>query len=166
MERYPDQSRYIQFHPLAYLVKLNIEMTMANLIKQIAISTSRRTGNASLADEFEYSSNMSTSGYKSIANSTYKSNRRRSTHELATILSYKPEDKGPNRVLSFAPNEIKKTQEVFVCSEPMPCYGMGREKRKSETEVEVIGGCERRKAQGAPRLVNNELNLSWPSNLT
>ena len=60
----PNSFVYIQFHPLAYLVKLNIEMTMANLIKRIAISTSRKTGMASIAQEFKSSSNQSTSGQR------------------------------------------------------------------------------------------------------
>lgn len=32
----PNQVVYIQFHPVAYMVKLNIEMTMANLITHLA----------------------------------------------------------------------------------------------------------------------------------
>ncbi|KAF2087720.1 hypothetical protein K490DRAFT_23453, partial [Saccharata proteae CBS 121410] len=40
----PNSFVYIQFHPLAYLVKLNIEITMAHLIKKIAISSAKRTG--------------------------------------------------------------------------------------------------------------------------
>lgn len=32
----PNQVVYIQFHPVAYMVKLNIEMTMADLITKLA----------------------------------------------------------------------------------------------------------------------------------
>ncbi|KAH6640006.1 hypothetical protein BKA67DRAFT_490901, partial [Truncatella angustata] len=32
----PNQVVFIQFHPVTYMVKLNIEMTMANLIRQLA----------------------------------------------------------------------------------------------------------------------------------
>ena len=32
----PNQVVYVQFHPVAYMVKLNIEMSMANLIKKLA----------------------------------------------------------------------------------------------------------------------------------
>lgn len=32
----PNQVVYIQFHPVAYMVKLNIEMSMANLITKLA----------------------------------------------------------------------------------------------------------------------------------
>ena len=34
-----NQMVYVQFHPVAYMVKLNIEMTMASLIRKIAKST-------------------------------------------------------------------------------------------------------------------------------
>jgi hypothetical protein len=40
--------RYLQFHPLAYIVKLKIEMSMANLIAKIAKAQERGA-------EFEYS---------------------------------------------------------------------------------------------------------------
>jgi hypothetical protein len=126
-------SRYIQFHPLAYLVKLNIEMTMANLIKRIAVSTSRRTGKASLAQEFKSSSNLSTSGK---TNGTIRHSQRGSLHELSSIVSY-VEGKAGNheRIMSFAPtgNQIKTTQEVTVTSEPNPFFERGR--RGSEVEI-------------------------------
>jgi hypothetical protein len=34
----PNELLYAQFHPVAYMMKLNIEMTMASLIKKIALS--------------------------------------------------------------------------------------------------------------------------------
>ncbi|MCJ1399944.1 hypothetical protein MMC11_003147 [Xylographa trunciseda] len=37
----PNQIVYIQFHPVAYIVKLNIEMSMADLITRIAIGSER-----------------------------------------------------------------------------------------------------------------------------
>ncbi|KAJ4984244.1 hypothetical protein SVAN01_10285 [Stagonosporopsis vannaccii] len=39
----PNGFVYAIFHPLAYLVKLNIEMSMAHLIKKIAMDSSRRS---------------------------------------------------------------------------------------------------------------------------
>jgi hypothetical protein len=130
--------RYIQFHPLAYLVKLNIEMTMANLIKRIAISTSKRTGMHSIAQEFKSSNNMSstdrkTTGHKNTA-------VRGSVHELASIVSYtggesKAGATHNDRVRSFTPtgNQIKTTQEVTITSEPNPYFEHGR--RTSEVEI-------------------------------
>lgn len=35
----PNSLVYTQFHPVAYMVKLNIEMTMASLIKKIALAS-------------------------------------------------------------------------------------------------------------------------------
>jgi hypothetical protein len=125
-------TRYIQFHPLAYLVKLNIEMTMANLIKRIAISASKRNGQHSIAEEFKSSSNLSTTGKKSGGGTT----KRQSQHELASIVSYHAEGKADTeRVHSFAPtgNQIKTTQSVTVTSEPATWGRRG-------SEAEVIGG--------------------------
>lgn len=122
---------YIQFHPLAYLVKLNIEMTMANLIKRIAMSTARKTGQASIAEEFKSDSNTSASGRRT---GTTRS-QRRSIHELASIISYSNESKGTHeRIVSFAPvgNQIKQTREVVISSEPNPYQRRG-------SEVEITG---------------------------
>jgi len=143
----PNSFVYIQFHPLAYLVKLNIEMTMANLIKRIAISTSRKTGMASIAQEFKSSSNQSTSGQRTGGTVPHKS--RGSVHELASFASYTVDtkatsDQDQHRVVSFAPtgNQIKETREVIVHTEPNPHY----ERRGSE--VEISGGPGRRQSHG------------------
>ncbi|CAI9628022.1 unnamed protein product [Alternaria burnsii] len=143
----PNSFVYIQFHPLAYLVKLNIEMTMANLIKRIAVSTSRKTGMASIAQEFKSSSNQSASGQRTGGTVPHKS--RGSVHELASFASYTVDTKATNdqdqhRVVSFAPtgNQIKETREVIVHTEPNPHY----ERRGSE--VEISGGHGRRQSHG------------------
>ncbi|KAF1362798.1 hypothetical protein EJ07DRAFT_105058 [Lizonia empirigonia] len=125
----PNSFVYIQFHPLAYLVKLNIEMTMANLIKRIAISASRKPGNASLANDFR-SSDISTSGAKSRGTGVLRQ-RRESNHELASVFSYKGDAshyKAGDRAVSFSPtgNEIKRTHEVVISSEPNPFYEPGK----------------------------------------
>jgi hypothetical protein len=130
-------NRYIQFHPLAYLVKLNIEMTMANLIKRIAVSASRRNGQADAAEEFRSSSNLSASGGKRTT--TIK---RSSIHELASIVSYSGDAKA-DRATSFAPtgNQIKSTQTITVTSEPSHVYmktepsGTGWGRRGSDVEI-------------------------------
>jgi hypothetical protein len=136
---------YIQFHPLAYLVKLNIEMTMANLIKRIAISASRKPGNASLANDFR-SSNLSTSGAKSGATGQPKQSRRSSNHELASVFSYKGDAShyhNEDRIVSFEPtgNEIKKTHEVVISSEPNPFFERGRK----ASNVEITGPYDSKK---------------------
>ncbi|KAF2631076.1 hypothetical protein BU25DRAFT_455408 [Macroventuria anomochaeta] len=144
----PNSFVYIQFHPLAYLVKLNIEMTMANLIKRIAISASRKPGNASLANDFR-SSNFSTSGAKSGGTGVPKKSRRESNHELASVFSYKGDVSHcaeHDRVVSFAPtgNEIKKTHEVVISSEPNPFFERGRR----GSNVEITGGYDPSKKDG------------------
>ncbi|RMZ72665.1 hypothetical protein GMOD_00007680 [Pyrenophora seminiperda CCB06] len=126
-------SSYIQFHPLAYLVKLNIEMTMANLIKRIAISTSRKTGMASIANEFKSSSNMSATHH---GPGTGHRSHCASGHELSSFHSYTIDTKGNDRIVSFAPtgNQIKETKEVIVSTEPNPDY------TRRASEVEITGG--------------------------
>lgn len=109
---------------------------MANLIKRIAISTSRKTGQASMADEFKSSSNLSTTGNKSGRPGRLT---RTSVHELSSMVSYNAESKATHdRVISFAPvgNQIKETREIIVSNEPNPFY----DKTRRTSEVEVTGG--------------------------
>ena len=129
-------------------------MTMANLIKRIAISTSRKTGMVSIAQEFKSSSNLSSTGQKTGTN-THKSQQCGSIHELASFVSYtggggvvQPHD----RIVSFAPtgNQIKKTREVVISHEPNPSY----ERRGSE--VEITGGLGRSAGAKTPGLVTVE----------
>lgn len=126
---------YIQFHPLAYMVKLNIEMTMANLIKRIAISTSRKTGMHSMAQEFRSSSELSTGHH---TGSAYHRTQRASVHELSSFVSCDADTKAGDRdrIVSFAPvgNQIKKTREVIIRSEVNPYF------QKDGTEVEITSG--------------------------
>ena len=112
--------RYIQFHPLAYLVKLNIEMTMANLIKRIAVSSLRRAGNqARVAKEFG-SSNLSTSGAKSRA-TIHASN----FIELSNGIFHKgPADKDKEghvvSLQALGDQHIKVTKDIQIRSDPNP----------------------------------------------
>jgi hypothetical protein len=104
-------------------------MTMANLIKRIAVSTSRRTGQAHIAEEFKSSSNLSSTGQKTGGGTT----KRGSLHELASIVSFKADNKAP------AGNQIKATQEITVTSEPGPWGRRG-------SEVEITGAYASAKA--------------------
>ncbi|KAF2682185.1 hypothetical protein K458DRAFT_479029 [Lentithecium fluviatile CBS 122367] len=128
----PNSFVYVQFHPLAYLVKLNIEMTMANLIKRIAVSSSRKTGNVALVQEFA-SSDLSTTGNKS---SSHHHVRRSSLIELRSHISATkayPERQG--RAVSFAPNEIRVTEDFHVVSEPLPDYERDGAYSRSDLEI-------------------------------
>jgi hypothetical protein len=129
-------SSYIQFHPLAYLVKLNIEMTMANLIKRIAVSTSRKTGNAAAAHEFA-SSGFSTTGNKSGSRSHARGNSIIELRSHVSVTKKHSEDEG--RAVSFAANEIRVTEDFHVVSEPLPEYDRDME-IGSERKLKTGGG--------------------------
>jgi hypothetical protein len=104
-------------------VKLNIEMTMANLIKRIALSSSRkaaRDNRVRITDEF-YTSDLSTSGRKtSAAGGTHT--RRTSRMELASFglkSTSAADPEGAARTVSFMParDQIKVTRDVHIQSE-------------------------------------------------
>jgi hypothetical protein len=115
-------------------------MTMANLIKRIAISASRKPGQASLANDFR-SNSLSTSGAKSGATGHARTHsHHESNHELASVFSYKGDISHfaeHDRIVSFAPtgNEIKKTQQVVVSSEPNPFF----EHMRKDSNTEIVG---------------------------
>lgn len=118
---------------------------MANLIKRIAMAASRKPGNASLANDFK-SGSLSTSGAKSGATGAQKQSRRESQHELASVFSYKGDishHAEQDRIVSFAPtgNEIKKTQQVVISSEPNPFF----ERERRGSNIEITGGYESKK---------------------
>ncbi|KAL5407216.1 hypothetical protein PMIN06_003811 [Paraphaeosphaeria minitans] len=118
----PNSFIYIQFHPLAYLVKLNIEMTMANLIKRIAISSSRKAGRDNrgrVASEFD-SGNLSSSGPKSSATRAGTLARRSSIMELSDF-GIKSTSEREDRTVSFVPtgDQIKVTKDIHIQSDPI-----------------------------------------------
>lgn len=98
----PNSFVYIQFHPLAYLVKLNIELTMASLIRKIAISAAAKHGNgASVHHEFVYAKGSSSNG----------------THTAMELSS--SHGRSDSR-FEFDGEGIQKTQEVVIRSIPNP----------------------------------------------
>ncbi|KAF2141626.1 uncharacterized protein K452DRAFT_228204 [Aplosporella prunicola CBS 121167] len=95
----PNSFVYIQFHPLAYLIKLNIEMTMAALIRKIAISTAaKRRGRNTARGEFVTDSKSGSGGRTGV--------------ELTTTTAAHCAD--PEFI--FDGKGIQKTQEVVVHS--------------------------------------------------
>jgi hypothetical protein len=122
---------------------------MANLIKRIAVSTSHRTGQADIAEEFKSSSNLSTSGKKST-NGTAK---RGSVHELSSIISYTSASR--NRAGSFTAtgNQIKTTQEISVTSEPRVWGRRG-------SEVEITGAFATAKANVPGVIIEESITRS------
>jgi hypothetical protein len=100
-------------------------MTMANLIKRIAVSTSKRTGSLSMIREFTSSSGgpKSTSGHHTSSISAHA--RRTSFIELSANVFHRSRgDRTNGRTGSFKPtgNQIKKTEEIFVRSEHIGGY--------------------------------------------
>ncbi|KAF2756837.1 hypothetical protein EJ05DRAFT_45198 [Pseudovirgaria hyperparasitica] len=122
----PNSFVYIQFHPLAYLVKLNIEMTMADLIKRIAISSDAK-GRFSHAQEFAAAGTTSSS----------RDGRHRSSFRGTEL-----DDMGKGDAMwtwkenrlssdSFVPvgTQMKKTTEITIVSEPRVNFGENDEER-------------------------------------
>ena len=104
-------------------------MTMANLIKKIAISTSKRTGNVSIVQEFASSQGQSSSNPTSHGNTTKNKSRagHTKTNSLIELSSgiFPGGNKGKReggKTASFMPTgtQIKKTEEVVIKSEPNP----------------------------------------------
>ncbi|KAF3045869.1 hypothetical protein E8E12_002027 [Didymella heteroderae] len=111
----PNSLVYVQFHPLAYLVKLNIEMVMANLIKRIAVSTARKTGQAEIAKEFQSNSSNTLSRRQSTT-ITRQSRNCGQFHELESVASLATDGKSDTCVVQVIPagNQIKQTTEVVI----------------------------------------------------
>ncbi|KAF2014551.1 hypothetical protein BU24DRAFT_451561 [Aaosphaeria arxii CBS 175.79] len=100
----PNGLLYASFHPLAYLVKLNIEMIMANLIRKVALKSAY---DADFYYEFGTATDSSGSRPNSAIISSEVENppsRRRSL--LQSLTMWIPRG-----------NEIKKTEEYSVRSE-------------------------------------------------
>lgn len=143
-------TRYVQFHPLAYLVKLNIEMIMANLIKRIAVSTARKTGKSDIAKEFQSSSSNSMSKRHSCT-ITSQNRQGGQFHELGSVTSLVIDDKSDSCIVQVVPlgNQIKQTTEVVISRDIDTAHSAersGPEIRITGGEVETVVGGERRKS--------------------
>ncbi|KAI4688093.1 uncharacterized protein J4E84_005021 [Alternaria hordeiaustralica] len=99
---------YVQFHSLCYLVKLNIEMAMANLIRRIAISNFTRTG---AVHEFKDPSTYASESY----HNTFVSNR--GSVQLGSV------------------GNIKATTHYTVTSEANPFPNRGRQPSRVEVDI-------------------------------
>jgi hypothetical protein len=137
------------------MVKLNIEMTMANLIKRIAISASRKTGMHSMAQEFRSSSEVSTAHH---TGSAFHRSHHQSGHELASFVSCDADHKSGDRdrIVSFAPagNQIKETREIIIRSEVNPYY------QNEAADAEVNSGALHHRSKSGGGVVIEERGLS------
>lgn len=98
-------------------------MGMANLIKRIAVSTSRKQGQASIAAEFRSSDNSASNKTTNVtggAQQTFNDNG----HELTSVFSYQNDIGHDGRGIGIAlgAGQIKQTNEVTIRSEPNPYY--------------------------------------------
>lgn len=99
--------RYAIFHPLAYLVKLNIEMSMAHLIKKIAMDRSRNS------DLFVIPS-TNNSALKSGSRDCGSVPPSRQTISMLKSVFGKDQSSPPLAISSLANNEILQTKEFTV----------------------------------------------------
>jgi hypothetical protein len=101
---------YTQFHPVAYMVKLNIEMTMASLIKKIAQATvSEREGRSMGRYTHEYVGNELTHPASTFQNGTYSTASAR-LRMPSNVVSHDDRD--------F--DRIRMTKEVQIKVENVP----------------------------------------------
>ncbi|KAF3053969.1 hypothetical protein E8E11_000218 [Didymella keratinophila] len=137
------------FHPLAYLVKLNIEMVMANLIKRIAVSTARKTGQVEIAKEFQ-SNSSNTLSRRQSAILTQQSHLRGQFHELESVASLATDSKSDTCVVQTKTcNQIKQTTEVVISRDSDNTYSAenaGQEVWITGGHADMIPGEERRKS--------------------
>jgi hypothetical protein len=100
---------YTQFHPVAYMVKLNIEMTMASLIKKIAQATvSEREGRSMGRYTHEYAGNELTHPGPTFQSGNF------------TTASARPRMPSSTASNEFDLDRIRTTKEVQVQVENVP----------------------------------------------
>ncbi|KAH7409904.1 hypothetical protein DE146DRAFT_643284 [Phaeosphaeria sp. MPI-PUGE-AT-0046c] len=102
----PNGFVYAIFHPLAYLVKLNIEMSMARLIKKIALGSSNPQNTAGFRS-FD-SSNAHKSGTN---NGTFKAWAEKHSTSFKSMFG--------SEKATVQPGAIQKTEEFTVRSGPI-----------------------------------------------
>jgi hypothetical protein len=116
---------YAMFHPLAYLVKLNIEMSMARLIKKIALGSNNPNNAAG------FRSFSSSNGHKSSPNSgSLKTWATRQSTALKSVFNGNQQPTTQNGV-------IQKTEEFTVRSAPKADMEMQPHKIPGDKTVEV-----------------------------
>ena len=140
---------YTQFHPVAYMVKLNIEMTMASLIKKIAqASVSEREGRSMGRYTHDYAGNDITHPLPTLRSGNYSN---------ATSKARKPS--------SSASQEhdldcIRTTKEVQIKVENVPSVDGDKE---SVADTGLYTGYDHRSQERigvAQRRSDDELPLS------
>jgi len=143
---------YTQFHPVAYMVKLNIEMTMASLIRKLAqASISEREGRS-----MGYSNEYSTHG--SSHNHTHAGSRaiNSGNHAFARAQGRKSSDAnielGDRHI--HTKTTVRITDENFSSSD-------GESPMKPETVHDGFDGRSHER-MGVPTRQSDELPLQHP----
>lgn len=109
----PNEVVYVQFHPVAYMVKLNIEMSMASLITRLA--TDQRTGFNSVS----YSRDPDHRSHPTLGSGNHKGDvgpggLQRDSIELGSV------DEELGKIRGGAPG-IHRRLDVEVRIDSMPC---------------------------------------------
>ncbi|UPX10432.1 uncharacterized protein EKO05_0001093 [Ascochyta rabiei] len=107
----PNGFVYAIFHPLAYLVKLNIEMSMADLIKRIATDRSRNSDLLIIPNSYN---NRSSHDSNSNSNSLHPSRQT-----ISILRSVFGRDQPSPSLAGSANNGIFMTEEFRMHSEPL-----------------------------------------------
>lgn len=140
---------YTQFHPVAYMVKLNIEMTMASLIKKIAqASVSEREGRSMGRYTHEYPGTDLTHPLPTLRSGTYTN---------ATSKVRKPSSAASQE---HDPDCIRTTKEVQIKVENVPADEADKD---SITDAGMYTSFDRRPHERAPvaqRRSDDELPLA------
>jgi len=124
----PNQVVYMQFHPIAYMVKLNIEMTMANLIRKIARATVDDR-NMEYRGE-EYSLQGQTHSTREAKSQLKSGNHTSASANISTV---------PAKAVGDDFDGIRTTVEVCVNAENVPSVD-----GQSVTDIGVYDGFDRR----------------------
>ncbi|KAL1602195.1 hypothetical protein SLS59_004882 [Nothophoma quercina] len=119
----PNGFVYAIFHPLAYLVKLNIEMSMAHLIKKIAMDNSRNS------DQFIIL-NAHNSAFKCC---TQDSDSLPPTRQTMSVLKSLFDREAPSPPL--AKNGFLKTEEFRMQNGPMTDLEMQQPSQRIEQDI-------------------------------
>lgn len=146
----PNQVVYMQFHPVAYMVKLNIEMSMANLIRKIAKATVDDRNMEYREEQYSLQDQTNSTGH---TKSQLKSGIHTSASaNISTI---------PAKAVGDDFDGIRTTTEVCVKAENVPSVD-----GTSVSDIGVYDGFDRRHhgstgtAKG--QLSDDELPLSPP----
>ncbi|KAF9701192.1 hypothetical protein EKO04_001073 [Ascochyta lentis] len=134
----PNGFVYAIFHPLAYLVKLNIEMSMAHLIKKIAIDRSRNS-------DLFFIPNSHNSAFNCCSHDSNSFSPSRQTMLMLKSVFGRDQPSSPLENGTFPNNEILITEEFRMQSVPAKDLEMqqrGQHEQEEYDELSVLSFSE------------------------